>query len=247
VSFFDYLKDMFVSTSPSKDLRNANTVKNAKAIKEDRWAALQYFDGHPDMKTAVEALLPRFEYSLEHGILDTREKELVMKQIVAYGKDAVPIVQDFLKKTSRIAWPIKIIKTLSDDATVADGLFAALNFSDTMFDESQIDKNYDILCHLIDYKIGSRWNKLTHFINDPDERVRFAVIELLMEQPFEEVSDIFEKVMLDQSPDNSRVKQTVVNKYLERKWKIKTPQNFPNGQVVGPVFVAKDFTLELRS
>ena len=70
----------------------------------------------------MEALLNRFEYSLEHGINDSREKEIALSGIVRHGNDAIPFLEKWLKHTSRIAWPIKAIKAIADDKTVVDCL-----------------------------------------------------------------------------------------------------------------------------
>ena len=40
------------------------------------------------MDAAVKSLLQRFDYSLEHGIRDTREKETAMKGILRFEKSA---------------------------------------------------------------------------------------------------------------------------------------------------------------
>ena len=40
-----------------------------------------------DANLAVGALLNRFEYSLEHGINDSREKELALSGVVRHGKE----------------------------------------------------------------------------------------------------------------------------------------------------------------
>src|SRR4051794_9223067 len=95
-------------------------IKNPKAIREDRVAAIDYFSDLGDAAVAVPSLLQRFEYSLEHGINDTREKESAMEGIVSYGGDALPYVREHLLVTSRIAWPIKLLKALGEESQVID-------------------------------------------------------------------------------------------------------------------------------
>ena len=71
--------------------RATKLVKNPKAIKEDRWASLEFLaQSVDDADLAVGALLNRFEYSLEHGINDSREKELALSGITKHGKNALP-------------------------------------------------------------------------------------------------------------------------------------------------------------
>lgn len=243
------LFDFFRSTpSESKLQKLTDTIKNAKAIRDDRLAALDYFARQlDDPSKAIPSLLARFEYSLEHGINDTREKDLAMEGIIRFKEEAISIVLDYLKTTTKIAWPIKIIKSLSpNEDQIIECLLSALNYNEVSFDQAQTDKNYDILCHLIDYKRTGLAQKVSHFSNDPDERVRFAACEVLIEQSFDESSTYLEPLLSDSNPDNSRIKQTVVQKYLEHGWKIKNPAVFPNAQVIGPVFINQNLQLFVR-
>jgi HEAT repeat protein len=238
VGLFDFIKNL--SGNPEvKAQKAAEMVKNAKAIREDRWAAIEFLaDNVNDTEKAVNGLLPRFQYHLEHGINDTREKEKSMDGIVRHGEAAIPFVLEHLRRTPHIAWPIKILKALGrDDQHVVDCLLSALDYSDVSFDQGKTDKNYDILCHLIDYKRPGLPAKIEHFLKDPDERVRYAAAEVLMEQEISEVGDTLERLMRDENPDNSRIRQTVVRKYLEQSWPVKNPDAFAHRHVIGPVFI----------
>jgi hypothetical protein len=193
-----------------------------------------------DPAKAVPALLMRFEYSLEHGINDTREKDVCMEGIVKHGDAALSFVMEHLKGTSRIAWPIKLLKALGgSEQRVIECLLSVLNYSDVSFDQAQTDKNYDILCHLADYKSAGLADRIQHFLKDPDERVRYAAAEVLMEQDTGESLGFIEPLLSDQNPDNSRIRQTVIRKYLELGWPVKKPEVFPNRQVIGPVFLGE--------
>jgi hypothetical protein len=239
VGIFDFFKS---GPSDSKIQKATDTIKNAKAIRDDRVGAIDYISRDvSDASKAVPALLSRFEYSLEHGINDSREKESCMEGIVKFKDQALPYVLDQLKSTTRIAWPIKILKALGDSEDhVIECLLSVLNFQDVSFDQAQTDKNYDILCHLADYKKLGLAEKIAHFLKDPDERVRFAASEVLCEQEISESSRFIEPILTDANPDNSRIKQTVVRKYLEHRWSVNDPSKFVNRQVIGPVFVGPD-------
>lgn len=222
------------------------TIKNAKAIREDRVGAIEYFKSMDDAATAVPALLQRFEYSLEHGINDTREKESSMEGILAFGAPAMPLVREHLLVTNRIAWPIKVLTKLGEESQVVEILKAALDFGDISFDQAKVDKNYDILCYLRDYKLPGFAEKALHFLNDPDERVRFAATELLIEQDDPAVAKGLERFIGDTSPDNTRMRQATVLAFLKNGWKLQDPGRYPNGQIEGPLFVNAEGRLEVR-
>lgn len=248
MGIFDFFKSSS-GPSESKIAKNAELVKNPKAIRDDRMAALDFF-AHDvkDTSKAVPVLLTRFEFSLEHGINDSREKDLVMEAITKQGEAALPYVMEYLKNTTRIAWPIKILKALGrSEDHVIECLTAALNFEDVSFDQAQTDKNYDILCHLADYKRLGLGTKIAHFLKDPDERVRYAAAEVLMEQDHSEAQEFLEPLLSDTNQDNSRIRQTVIRKYLEQGWPVRKPEVFASRQVIGPVFVGEGNRLVVQS
>ena len=221
-------------------------VKNPKAIREDRVAAIEYFKTLGDMHVAVPALLQRFEYSIEHGINDTREKESAMEGVVAYGQDALPLVKEHLITTNRIAWPIKILKALGQEDQVIEVLKSALNFGDIAFDQIKVDKNYDILCYLRDYKLPGFVDRLAHFLIDHDERVRFACAEVLVDQDDPKIPDLLERFVGDGSPDNTRIRQAVVEAFLRHQWPLAHPERFPDGRVVEGLVINRQNRLEIR-
>jgi hypothetical protein len=240
------IQDYFSGQKEKRAQKCAKMVKNPKAIREDRWAALEFLAEIDSPDTAIPALLERFEFSLEHGINDTREKELAMKGIVKYKEKAIPYVQEKIRTSNRIAWPMKIIQLLADEPTVVETLKRALVFEDVSLDQSAVDKNYDILCYLRDFQLGPFVPKLGRFITDLDERVRFACSEVLIEQKNQEVPQMLEPLLSDNSEENRRVKQTVMRAFLENKWKVKDPTVFSEGRVSDSVFINTSNLLEHR-
>ena len=130
---------------------------------------------------------------------------------------------------------------------MVETLKASLNFGEVSFDENATDKNYDILCYLIEYKVDGFAAKLEHFVNDPDERVRYAATEVLVEQADPEVPGILEKFLNDTSPENTRIRQTVLNAFWTKKWTLKNPSVFPNGHIVDGLYTSPQGVLQLRN
>lgn len=246
MGFFNKFKNYQKGRDEKKIERCVAVIKNSKAIKDDRTSAIDYFKNLEDAAVSVPSLLQRFDFSLEHGINDTREKESCMEGIVAFGPAAIPFVREHLLYTNRIAWPIKILKALGEEVEVTEILKAALNFGEVSFDQATVDKNFDILCYLIDYKVPDFEEKLAHFLNDHDERVRFACAELLIEQEGAKVAPVLERFLADESADNIRIRKSVVDAFVSKKWKLKDPSIFPEGRVVGQIYVDSNATLQRR-
>ncbi|MBC7658628.1 MAG: HEAT repeat domain-containing protein [Chitinophagaceae bacterium] len=238
---FGSVKEYFDGRKSKRVERAGRLVTNAKAIKDDRWAALEFLAlGLDNADEAIPALLPRFEYSLEHGINDTREKELAMKGIVRYGEKAIPFIKDWLQKTTRIAWPIKILYELGQDQVVVDCLKAALNYGEVAFSQNDVDKNYDILCYLRDYQIHDLIPQIAHFLVDQDERVRYAAAEVLIAQKTDDVKDQLAPFLLDDTSENRRLRGAVAQLFIERQWKVTNPAQFQGGQVTEQISVGAD-------
>lgn len=240
MGIFDKLKEYFDSRKQSRIERAAKLVTTIKAIKDDRWAAIELLSQVDDVETSVNSLLARFEFSLEHGINDTREKELAMKGILGHGKEALPYVREWIKGSARIAWPIKILKELGTPEEVVDVLKSALDFNDVSFSQAAVDKNFDILCYLRDLPVGSFTDQLKHFLKDADERVRFACVEVLVEQPDETTPSVLEPYLADNSSENIRIRQSVVGAFISKSWKVSNPSAFENGFIMSGVKVKPD-------
>lgn len=223
---------------------NLKVVQNPKAIKEERAAAIDFFKHLDNPETAINALLSRFSYSLEHGINDTREKESCMEGILRFNKEALPFVEKHLKSSTKIAWPIKVLKAIASDSEVVATLSSCLDFGDVSFNQSQIDKNYDLLCYLREYQLDTYiCEKLLHFLNEHDERVRFAVVEVLLEQKHLLVPKELEKLLLDDSPENSRIRQSIIDAFVNNKWQLSNRNQFKIGPFLPGVKVDDSFRL----
>ncbi len=241
------IKNFFTNRKERKLDKYAKLIKNSKAIKEERIAALSYYADVKDANIAIPALLQRFEYSLEHGINDSKEKEMAFDSIMTFKEQALPYLSSHLKTTNRIAWPIKCLKSLCNDEQMVETFNSVLDFGDTHFNQDIIDKNYDILCYLREYKLSkNQIRKISHFLNDLDERVRFAACEVLLEQDDDIVAELLEKFVPDISSENRRLHEAVVEKFIEKKWRLKNPQVFSNGHVDGRLFVNGSGLLEIR-
>jgi len=223
MEFFDKIIKYFATRNERKNSGMAELVKNPKALREDRQSAIDYFCDMNNHNVAVPALLQRFEFSLEHGINDTREKEKCLDAIVKYGAESLSFVRDQLTKTSRIAWPIKVLQKISDETVVVESLKDCLDFNDISFNQEKIDKNYDILCYLADYKVPGFANEIAHFLKAHDERVRCAAVELLCLQDDPSIPSLLERFLTDDSSENTRLRRATAIAFMQRGWKLNNP------------------------
>lgn len=244
MGLFGKLKSMRGNRQQKRLDKAVMQVGSSRAIKEERADAIDHLARVEETEVAVPALLTRFNFSLEHGIQDEREKAAAMEGILNHKEAALPIVTEHLKNSDKIAWPVKILQKLTSEANIIEALKEALIFDDTSFDMGQTDKNYDVLCYLRDYKLPGFHAKLGHFLNDHDERVRFAAIEVLVEQDGPEIAGLLERFIADDSADNIRIREKVVRCFLDRGWKIKNTEPYLDGFVIPGVQVTKQGDLK---
>lgn len=233
MELFEKIINYFKTRDERRNSSMAELVKNSKALREDRQGAINHFAEMQDLSTAVPALLQRFEFSLEHGINDTREKEKCLEAIVKYGNSALPLLRDHLKKTSRIAWPIKALVRISDEAVVIEALKECLDFGDISFNQEKVDKNYDILCYLADYKVPGFTNEIAHFFSAHDERVRYAAVELLCLQDDPAVPKLLESFLTDDSSENTRLRRATAMAFMNRAWQITNTEAWAEKPIYG--------------
>ncbi|RYZ50799.1 MAG: hypothetical protein EOP07_22350 [Proteobacteria bacterium] len=169
-----------------------------------------------------------------------RAAELAMKGISRHGEKAIPFLKDWLQKTSRIAWPIKILYELGQDAVVVDSLKAALNYGEVSFTQHEVDKNYDILCYLRDYQLHDLIPQISHFLVDSDERVRYAAAEVLIAQTTDDVKEKLLPFLADDTSENRRIRGAVAQLFIDRQWKVPNPGQFQGGRVTEQVSVGAD-------
>lgn len=241
------IKNFFENRRQKTLEKNQKTIKNPKAIKEDRLAAIEYFASHNDSKIATKALLQRFNFSLEQGIQDGREKQKVLDAILAFGDEALEPTIEHLKSSHSIAWPVKIISKLATREELRDALWSSLAFGDIDFSAELVNKNYDILCYLRSQTLVDKGEKLFQFLKAHDERLRLAAVEAILHQDEEEHFQRLEELLLDNSPENIRIKQAIAEKFIELKRPLFNKTLFKTGFLHPDIVINKDYTLKHTS
>ena len=139
--------------------------------------------------------------------------------------------------------PIRISKkNVPNTNTRCD--FLNMSVEEVESDQKVVDKNYDILCYLRDFKLTDRGMKFLHFLKEHDERLRFAATEALLEQDSEEVYIELEKYLTDDSSENIRLLQAIAHKFIELNRPLSNRDLFEVGPLAPGLSVGKDYTLK---
>ena len=223
--------------------KNCQIIKNPKAIKEDRVGAIESLASFEDKAAATKALLARFNFSLEHGIQDSREKEKIMDSILSFKENAISPTLDYLKQGKSIAWPVKILSSLISKKELTDALESSLIFGDIDFSQENVNKNYDILCHPRNHALADKGKKLFAFLKVHDERLRVAAVEAILTQGDESNYEELEELLLDNSSENIRLKQAVAQKFIDLGRRLKKTHLFKTGFLHPDLIINKDYSL----
>ena len=209
-------------------------IRKVNVHKQERRAAIQFFGNFDDdIEFSLRALLKRFDFSDDNSIIDGKEKEAALRGITSKGEAAIPIIKEYLKTKDHIAWPLKALLKLSDEKTVVQSLEESLDFSQVDFEQHKVEKNYDILCHLMDYDTPCDLEKIAHFLEAKDERVRYAATELLTDRGDEKVLPKLEPFVYDESAENRRLRTTILDAYVDRSWRLKDKLQFSKLELDG--------------
>ena len=209
-------------------------IRKNNVHKVERKAAIDFFcdfPQHPDKCT--QALLKRFDFSDDNSIIDSREKQACLEGIISKGDQAIEVLKEHILNSFYIAWPFKALSALEDSIKVIEILNQALSPDGDQFDQKNTEKNYDILCHLLDFDQKFDFLKVSKFLNHHDEKLRLCAVEILVKHDDHPYEKRLENFIYDQSTENRRIHHVVINAYIENNWKLKDKDRYKNTRING--------------
>ena len=170
---------------------------------------------------AIPQLLKRFEMVVDHGIIDNREKELVMDFLVTHKDVSLNFVVDIVKNSSRIAWPIRVAEKIMEKKAYTGLLLESLKIHMDVFDEKVLERNIEILLALKDVSDERVVEPASVLMGSRDESVRMAALECLEAQALENQKARQHFIQLLEAPltdDNSRFLGLVRSVVEKHQW-----------------------------
>ncbi len=170
---------MFGLFSKEKSLqRTIERATNKLAQQADRFPALEKLaqDGSED---ALVGLCKRFAVTSSKSVEDEQEKAWVVESMVAKGPVALPALRRYLKSAEGLSFPLKVLERIADKPKVLEVVDEILAGEPPGYVRHP-ERRIDLVRWLADWKAGSSEEivtRLTPYLADFDENVRFAVIE----------------------------------------------------------------------
>ncbi|MFO0614039.1 MAG: HEAT repeat domain-containing protein [Polyangiaceae bacterium] len=194
----------------------AKTVADKRAQTYDRAEAIRVLS---EMKTgeAAEALLKRFNFTIDPSITDQEEKEAAFAGIVGCGKDAVPFVVAMCERAEVLTWPLRILKELLSEAAYKKELLALAGSYDTDYARN-VEPKLQVVGALGEVKGADAREAIERFLEDSNENVRFTAVQSTFEQSDEKSVGALVKLL--ETEESIRIKNKVCAGFVSTKWTV---------------------------
>lgn len=176
------LRDLFNSDARSKNKLDKlmRAVVNQYGQSADRYHAMQQLLEIGTVPALI-GLMRRFTINASKSIEDEEEKGWVYRQLSGLPKDVVlPAAKAFTLENDNIAWVLRIIEELADEAQEWDILDALLAKHGPTYERDPAKKQ-QLITHLADIDNPKVPEILARYLDDPDESIRFATAEALID------------------------------------------------------------------
>jgi len=178
VGIFDKFKQYREGQNRKSAESHGLTLKNKVTTKEQRLEAIESLSGMVP-EVAFPQLLKRYEIVIDHGIQDTREKEMIEEIFLKQPESAKPVVREAMSSMARISWPVRLAEKLFPHEEYLALLFASLKMDGVLFDEAVQERNVEILLALKEIEAPGVVERAARLVRTRDEQVRMAALECL--------------------------------------------------------------------
>jgi hypothetical protein len=211
--------------------KNQRTLTNRDVQPEDRDAAARWLAANGKPKALV-ALLTRFDLNLENQLKDKNEKEVVQRLVEEAGEAAVRPIERHLEKCRQVAIPLKLYVALQGEAAAVEKVVQLLE-AERAKDDFKPQKKVDLLVWLVDRRHPHAISAATPFLEDFDENVRYAAMEVIAAQQDDAGRIPLEQVLKNTAEESNRLRIRVAELFVQRRWPLTDTEAVIAGAPVG--------------
>jgi hypothetical protein len=215
------LKDLFSSSARSKSRLDKliKTVTNPYTQSADRYHAMEQMlaDGS---EAALIGIFRRFTAVSTKSIEDEEEKGWAYRQLSSLGTKALPAAKAFCLEHDNVAWALRIIEDVADEAQEWEILDALLERHPPGY-ERDPKKKLQILTHLADIDDPKVAEYLVGYVDDADEGVRYFAIEQLLDIGDEaQAKRALVERLCHPDEDSMRLRTKILDGFAEHQWDV---------------------------
>lgn len=214
------LRDMFSGSGRAKS-RLGKLIKSAtnKYMQSaERYAAMEDLikDGSDE---ALVGLMRRFTVVSTKSIEDEEEKGWAYRQLSGMGAKVLPAVKTFCIEHDSIAWALRILEDVADETQEWEVLDTLLAQHPPVY-ERDPSKKIQLLTHVAEIEDASVSKILAKYLEDPDEGVRFFVVEQLVDIADEDTKEALVTRFINEDEDSLRLRTKILDGIAAHGWDI---------------------------
>jgi len=169
---------------------------------------------------ALYALLGRFSYHTQGSIVDEDEKQMVFDALRRRGADAVPAIEEFIRRENSVYWPVRTLAELAGEERAVQVMFEALDSIQDRWEKS-MERMTQLVSCLRDFHLPAVCERLIALAQDESEEIRFLAVDGLttFDDDPRAVDAILQRLFA--ADETVRVKTYVTDLLLDRGWNVK--------------------------
>lgn len=206
--------------SPEKKIaKHVRRLTNRDSQPEDREASAAWLanQGTPQ---AILGMLSRFDMSLDHQLKDHGEKDQLSRMIAELGEPAIQPTQVWLKRCKSVARPLALLEHLVSEEAAIQAAFEILDIEREQGNDFKPRKKNSVLIWLAERRHEQAIERVAPFLDDFDEGVRYAAIEVLAAQKSEDAVLPLVAVLLNPEEDSNRLRVRICEVFSQRRWSL---------------------------
>jgi len=205
--------DMFLSED-KRISKQQRVLTNRDSQPEDRDNAARWLVDNGSPK-AVVALLSRFDMKLENQLKDAGERDFLYSMVVGLGDALERPLDRHLKRCKNLAFPLKLVVETKGEQAAIEKVLDLLR-KEHEKDDFKPRRKTDLLVWLAPHAHAGAVEGAKLFLEDFDENVRYAAIEVLATQNPPELGELLEPVLTRPEEDANRVKVRIAEIFQQR-------------------------------
>lgn len=166
---------------------------------------------------AAQALLKRFNWSMEPSITDQEEKEAAAQGIVAAGTQALAAIRGYCQKAESLRWPLQVLQEIVPEDEIVDEILSLLDQFDTEYLRNPEPK-VQLVSLLEQYPSEDVRVAVEPFLADVNETVRFTAVTTVL--AINDPKSVAALVAALEEEESLRVKNRILQGLLKRNWSV---------------------------
>ena len=168
---------------------------------------------------AIYCLLQRYTVVIGTNIPDEDEKNNITEKVLRFGKKSIEPILKFIQDHEIVGQALQLLQRLCSEEEFLDHLLALTETFDPYFSKFP-DKKIQVFKALAEFKDDRIIETLMHFLEDDDDDIRIAVVEVLWKQGNEDKTrEMFLKALIEAN-ERPRVRIAICEALSKLQWKV---------------------------